>query len=73
MVTNIKASKIYKFFVLQVTFFLLKFVGMLFAGNVFVGAILVPSVTSSRIITESSIILLAYLPFSQVHVEGLQI
>ena len=47
MVISKKASKTCTFFVLQVTFFLLKLVGTLF----------VSSIISSHVITESSIIL----------------
>ena len=47
MVISKKASKIYKFFVLQVTFFSLKLVGKVF----------VSFIISSHVITESSTIL----------------
>ena len=58
-----KVSKIYKLFVIQVTFFSLKFVGMVF----------VVSIISSHVITESSIILAKYLPFLHLSVAEFQI
>ena len=61
MITNEKASKIYKFFQL------------LFVGTVFVKIVFVVSIISSHVITESSIILHTFLPFSQLHIAGLQI
>ena len=57
-----KTSEIWKFFVLQVTFFSLKFV-----GNVFVSSII-----SSHIITVSSVVLPKYLLFLQLQVAGFQ-
>ena len=63
MVINKKASKIYKFCVLQVIFFSLEFVGTVF----------VSSLISSHLITESSIILAEYFPFSQLHAAEFQI
>ena len=36
----------------------------------FVGIVFVSSLISSQLITESSILLAKYLPFSQLHVEG---
>ena len=56
-------SKVYKFFVLQVTFISLKF-----AQTVFVSSIIL-----SHVITELSIKLHTYLLFSQLHVSGFQI
>ena len=67
MVVNKKVSKIKKFFVLQFTFFSLKFV-----GTVFVGIVFVSSIIPSHVITESSIKLAKYFPFSQLHVAGFQ-
>ena len=67
MVVNKKKSKIQKFYVLQITFFLLKLVGILLISSLY------DSTTSSQIIAESSIILEKYLPFSQLHVAGFQI
>ena len=61
MVINENASKIYKFCVLQVAFFSLKFV------------YLVSFIISSHVITESSIKLAKYFPFSQLQVEEFQI
>ena len=68
MVKIIKYSKIYKFFVLQVTTFSLKFVETVFNGNVFV-----VSIIPSHVINESSIIFMKYLPFLQLRVAGFQI
>ena len=56
-------SKIQTFFVLQITFVSLKFVG----------TVLVPSKISPRAITESSIIQAKYLPFSKLNAAALQI
>ena len=64
MVINKKASKTQKRFVLQTTFFSLKFNATVFASS---------SIISSRIITESSIILAKYFPFLKLHVIGFQI
>ena len=61
MVINKKASKIWNFFVSQIAFLLLKFVGI-----VFVSAYII----SSQIITESSIILAKHLPFLKLHIVG---
>ena len=55
MVINEKVSNIKKIFVLQDTFFWLKFVGTVFVGNVYL--------ISSHVITELSIILPKYLSF----------
>ena len=63
MIINKKASKIQKFCLLQVIFFSLKFVGIVF----------VSSVISSQAITESLIIIAKYFPFLQLHVAGFQI
>ena len=63
MVINKKASKIYKFFVSQVTFLSLKFIVTVF----------VVSIISSHLTTEWSIILPKDLPFLQLHVAGFQI
>ena len=65
MVINIKASQIQKFCVLQVALFSLKFVGMVSFSSA--------SIISSRVIIESSMVLVKYLPFSQLHVAGFQI
>ena len=67
MVINKKASKTQKFCVLQVIFFSLKFVGIVFISSSY------NFITSSYLITESSIILAKYFPFSQLHVAGFQI
>ena len=55
VVINNKASKIYNSFILQVTYFSLKFVG----------TVCVVFKISSHVIIESSIILAKYLPFSK--------
>ena len=49
------------------------FVGTVDAGPAVVGIVFVFSVIASQVITESSTILAKYLPFSQLHVAGLQI
>ena len=51
---------------------MLKFDGTVFVGTVFVPIVFVSSIISSLVITESSIILAKYLPFSQLHVAGFQ-
>ena len=61
MVTNEMASKIYKFFEL------------LFVGTFFAKILIVVSIISSHVITESLVILPIYLLFSQVRVEEFQI
>ena len=61
MVTNEMASKIYKFFKL------------LFVGTFFAKILIVVSIISSHVITESLVILPIYLLFSQVRVEEFQI
>ena len=58
IVINKNASKISKICVLQVTFFSLKFVGIVFVSSLY------DFITSSQIIVESSIILAKYFPFS---------
>ena len=73
IVMNEKTSKIYNFFVFQVTFVSLKFARILFVRTVFVTFVIVSSITSSCIIAESSVILSKYSPFSKVHVEGFQV
>ena len=65
MAINKKASKIQEFFVLQIAFFSLKFVETIFVSS--------SSIISSNIITESSIIIAKYLPFSQLHVAGFEV
>ena len=49
---------------------ILKFVEVLFATTDFVGTVFVISITSPNLMTESSMILAKYLPFSQLHVAG---
>ena len=68
IVINKKASKISKYFVLQVAFLSSKFVGTVFVGTVFVVFII-----QSHVITELSAILAKYLLFLQLHVAGLEI
>ena len=63
MVINKEDSKVQKFFVLQIAFLSIKFVLTVFVSS---------SITSSHVITESSIILAKYLPFSQLQVAGFQ-
>ena len=46
---------------------------MIFAATIFVKVLFVVPIISSHVITESSIILLAYLPFLQLHVAAFQI
>ena len=80
MVINKKGNKIYNFFVLQVTF-LLKWVFFSFSYDLArVGEVSdrkvsnrPASIIASHGITESPILLPAYLPFSQLLVEGFQI
>ena len=69
-VINKRASKIWKFFILQITFFSSKFVGIVFAGTVFVIVHFVVSIILLHVTTESSIMLFAYLPLLQPHVAG---
>ena len=59
MAINKKTSKTYKFCVLQVIFFLSRFVSC-------------ACIISSQIIAESSVILACNFPFSQLHVAGFQ-
>ena len=73
MVINEKVSKIYKFSILQVTFSLLKFAGIVLVVIVFIGTVFGTSIISSHVIMESPIILSKYLLYSQVHVLGFQI
>ena len=54
------------FFALQVAFFSLKFVGIVFISSSR------DSITSTQIIAESSTILAKYFPFLQMHVAGFQ-
>ena len=54
-------------------FFLLRFVEILSARIFLTWTIFVVSIILSQVITESSIILAKYLPFSQVHLAGFQI
>ena len=63
MAVNKIASKVNKFFVLQITFFLLKFVRILSAGAAFVILLFLISIISSHPINESSLTLFLYLPF----------
>ena len=63
MVINEKANEIYKFFILEVTFFSIKFGGTVFVGVVFVGTlyfriVFVTFIISSQLITESPVILI---------------
>ena len=44
-----------------------------FVGMVFHEVVFITSITSSQVITESLIILLKYLPFSQIQEVGFQI
>ena len=61
-----KASKIYRFCALQVIFFSLKFVEIVFISSSY------DSITLSQIIAESSAILAECFPFSQLQVAGFQ-
>ena len=61
MVSNEKASKIKKLFVLQPTLFSLKFVGTVFFEVLFVGKVFVSSIILPHTITELSIILPIYI------------
>ena len=71
MVINKKVSKIEKFSILQITFFLLKFAGIVFVEIVFfVRIVFVTSIISSHITTESPIILFIYLSIMQTRVLG---
>ena len=67
MAINKNASKIQKYRVLQVTFFSLKFVRIVFisSSNEFI--------TSAHVIIEPSIILAKYFPFLQLNAAGFQI
>ena len=67
IVINKTVSKIWKFSILQVNLFSLKFVGIVFVGVVFV-----TSLISSHLIAKSLIVLFKYLQFSQIHVLGFQ-
>ena len=61
------------FCVLQITFFSLKFVGIVFvSSSSFRLSLVSKSITSSQIIAESSVILAKYFQFSQIHLLGLQ-
>ena len=71
MVFNKKASKLYKFCVLQVVFFSLQFVGIVFVSSSF--DLVSASIISSHVITELTVILAKYFPFSQLHIEEFQI
>ena len=64
---NKNASKIYKFFVLHVVFFSLKFVGTVFVS------LSDDSMISVHKNAESSKILAKYYPLLQLHVAGFQI
>ena len=66
-VINKNVSKIYKFCVLQIACFSLKFVGIFFVSSSY------DSIILSHVITESSIIFATYLPFLQLRVAGFQI
>ena len=72
MVMNKKASKIQTFFLLQIIFSLLRFVGKLFAKTVFVIILFAVSLISSHVITEPSLMLFTYITFSQLHAAGFQ-
>ena len=61
MAINEKANKIYKF------------VEVLFVRTAFVGTVFAVSIISSAVMTETSVRLAKYLPFSQIHVSGFQI
>ena len=71
MVIDKKASKIYKFCVLQIIFFSLRFVGIVFVSSSF--DLGFTSIISSHVITELSIIIAKYFPILQLHGEGFQI
>ena len=71
MIMNKKASKISKFFILQIVFFSFKFVVTVFVS--LLHDVAAASITLSQVITKSSIILAKYLLFSQLHVAGVQI
>ena len=64
------ASKIDHFCVLQVIVFSLKFVGTVFVSSLF--DLASASLTLSRIIVETAIILAKYFPFSQLPIAGFQ-
>ena len=66
VVTNKKASKIKKFYVLQIAF-LLNFVGIVSVSLSY------NSIALSHVIAKSFIILAKYFPLLQLHVEGFQI
>ena len=57
----------FRFFILKIAFFVLKFVVLAFVSSSY------DSIISSHVITKSSIILAKYFPFSQLHVAGFQI
>ena len=59
--------KYISFCILQITFFSLKFVGIVFVSSSY------DSITSSYVIVESSIILAYYFTFSQLHADVFQI
>ena len=68
MVINNKASRKKKFFILHTTYFLLKFVGIIFLIEVLVAFSGRSNfIIWSHIITESSIILAIYLLLSRAH------
>ena len=71
MVINKKASKVYKF--VKVPLAGIVFVEVIFIRTTFVGMVFVVPIISWHITTKSPIILLIYLPFSQLYVAGLQI
>ena len=62
MAINKKVSKTWRLCVLQVLFFLLKFLGKVFISSSY------DFINSSQIIAESSIILPNFFSFSQIHV-----
>ena len=66
IVINKKTSKIYEFYALQVIFFSLKFVRIVFISSLY------NSITLSQIIPKSSIIFAKYFPFSELHVAAFQ-
>ena len=59
-----KTSKIKKPLILQISFFSLRFIGIIFAGTVFARVRFVVFIMSLHVITELPIMLSAYLPFS---------
>ena len=58
MVINEKANEIYKFFILEVTFFSIKFGGTVFVGTLYFRIVFVTFIILSQLITESPVILI---------------